>query len=79
MLKGSDDSGNESMWWVPVSYTTSNELNFTDTKPRTWLKAEPNVQLDVNITDDEWVMLNLQVAGNTICMFALSLLIMKYL
>ncbi|KAJ9596177.1 hypothetical protein L9F63_027197, partial [Diploptera punctata] len=63
LQKGKDNSCNESLWWVPISYTLSKDMNFTDTRPRVWLKAEPQIVLNANITDDEWIFLNLQATG----------------
>ncbi|KAJ9582914.1 hypothetical protein L9F63_022738 [Diploptera punctata] len=51
------------LWWVPISYTTSANINFTDTQARVWLRGVPSVKLQENLTDSHWIILNLQVTG----------------
>lgn len=59
---------NNPCWWVPLSYTTEQELDFNTTEPKTWLECdENNVAIDKEIIDlpekDEWVLFNVQLAG----------------
>ncbi|PSN55741.1 Aminopeptidase N [Blattella germanica] len=63
MLKTQDNSINDTLWWVPITYTTSKDPQFTETKPETWLKAEPEMMLLDKIDDDEWIILNIQSTG----------------
>lgn len=55
-------------WWVPLSYTTEQELDFNTTEPKTWLECDSNNQpihkqiIDLP-EDDEWVIFNIQMAG----------------
>ncbi|XP_068081869.1 uncharacterized protein [Anabrus simplex] len=60
-----DDSFEESerQWYVPVSYTTSQELEFSNTKPNVWLIPGNNTTLQGLPGDDQWIILNKQAAG----------------
>jgi aminopeptidase N len=50
-------------WWVPISYTKSTNSDFTDTKPKAWLRNQPELMLEENITDTEWIIFNIQATG----------------
>lgn len=55
-------------WWVPLSYTTEQELDFNTTEPKTWLECNStNQPISKEIfdlpEDDEWVIFNVQIAG----------------
>ncbi|XP_005179668.2 thyrotropin-releasing hormone-degrading ectoenzyme [Musca domestica] len=59
--------GASSCWWVPITYTTANELNFNDTTPKAWMpcnddsdRGESLVLYNV-ITENQWVIFNIQV------------------
>lgn len=60
-VKKSDEENNP-LWWVPLTYTTSNELNFNDTKPSRWMKAERSINVKEEIKENEWIIFNTQVA-----------------
>lgn len=51
------------LWWVPITFTTRNECNFTVTKPSHWMKAERSLTVDHNLEPAEWLIVNLQVTG----------------
>lgn len=53
----------ESLWWVPITYTTKRESNFTHTRPSHWMKAERSITIDEGIDSNDWLMVNLQVTG----------------
>ncbi|RZF34615.1 hypothetical protein LSTR_LSTR008640 [Laodelphax striatellus] len=51
-------------WWIPLSYTTSTELDFNDTRPREWFNVSNAChQVEINLDDDEWILFNIQLAG----------------
>lgn len=51
-------------WWVPISYTTSKELDFNTTKPKHWLPCtQSSILYEDFPADDEWVVLNVQSSG----------------
>lgn len=60
-LKLSDSES--SCWWVPLSFTTSQELDFANTKPKAWLECSEN---GVAITKD---LIDLPKADFSMCKF----------
>uniref|UniRef100_A0A146LLM8 Aminopeptidase n=2 Tax=Lygus hesperus TaxID=30085 RepID=A0A146LLM8_LYGHE len=54
----------EGEWWIPISYTTSKEGNFKNTKPRRWAApSEADQPLNITLQDDEWIILNIMGSG----------------
>lgn len=54
----------EVLWWIPLSYTTMNQANFNDTKPKDWIRGTKNFAKEFeNITTDEWIIVNIQGTG----------------
>lgn len=55
-------------WWVPLSFTTEQELDFNTTEPKTWLECDTDNQpiykelIDLP-EEDEWIIFNIQMAG----------------
>lgn len=64
-----DSVGSENpCWWVPLSFTTGEELDFETTEPDTWLKCDENgvaviKELNNLPEPDEWVLFNVQLSG----------------
>ncbi|XP_063230526.1 uncharacterized protein LOC134535382 [Bacillus rossius redtenbacheri] len=60
-------SGNPSdrQWWVPLTYTTESQLDFSNTTTRTWLNATVPAATITNLTASasEWVIFNIQEIG----------------
>ncbi|XP_012268487.2 aminopeptidase N isoform X2 [Athalia rosae] len=57
-------SGNEPLWWVPITFTSQNELNFKNTKPSHWMEAEPSLTLhNLKARSNEWMIFNVQETG----------------
>lgn len=50
-------------WWVPISYTSSKELDVNTTTPKLWMKCPKQSQSIQGIGKDDWLLLNLQIAG----------------
>jgi aminopeptidase N len=50
------------LWFIPISYTTKRELDFENTKPSYWMKAEKSMTIDQDIDNSEWIIFNTQVA-----------------
>lgn len=57
-------------WWVPLSYTTSEVLDFNSTQPKSWLRCKcsnTHVSIPETVTDlpDEtkWVVFNIEMSG----------------
>ncbi|XP_015184599.1 PREDICTED: aminopeptidase N isoform X1 [Polistes dominula] len=54
----------EPLWWIPITYTNEQELNFNRTQPNHWMKAERTVNLpSLNATAHQWVIFNVLETG----------------
>nr|XP_034185422.1 aminopeptidase N-like [Osmia lignaria] len=53
----SDGSTDETKWWVPLTYTHKSELEFKNTTPVAWLKANGD-SVTINIDTKEWILFN---------------------
>lgn len=55
----------DALWWIPLSYTTSKELDFVDTKPDDWIRGNDKFSKTFdNLTDNDWILVNIQSTGN---------------
>ncbi|XP_075230592.1 aminopeptidase N-like [Lycorma delicatula] len=62
LISGDDTS--DTKWYVPLTYTDSNEANFTNTIIREWLEpAIPQIEINMTLRTDDWVIFNLQQKG----------------
>ncbi|KAG7171432.1 Aminopeptidase N-like 3, partial [Homarus americanus] len=51
-------------WWVPLSYTSANNSDFSNTIPSEWMKdSEEHKALTSLPASDQWVIFNLQETG----------------
>ncbi|KAG5329665.1 AMPQ Aminopeptidase, partial [Acromyrmex heyeri] len=48
-------------WWIPVTFATQSNPNFSNTMPRYWLRPDQNISFTINSND--WIILNLQQTG----------------
>ncbi|XP_018368788.1 PREDICTED: aminopeptidase Q-like [Trachymyrmex cornetzi] len=48
-------------WWIPVTFTTQSNSNFSNTMPRYWLRPDKNISFTIN--SDDWIIVNLQQNG----------------
>lgn len=62
-VKPDEEEEQESLWWVPITYTTRLEKNFNNTRPSHWMRAERTITIEHEIDDTDWLMVNLQVTG----------------
>lgn len=54
----------DSLWWIPITYTTSNVLNFNETRPSSWIRKTKELLLpDVEINNLDWLIVNVQQTG----------------
>ncbi|KAL0133266.1 hypothetical protein PUN28_000801 [Cardiocondyla obscurior] len=54
----------KSLWWIPITYTSKKQLNFNNTRPIKWMKAERSISFnDTNVSPSEWVIFNVQETG----------------
>ncbi|XP_015519764.2 aminopeptidase N [Neodiprion lecontei] len=57
-------SDDKPLWWIPITYTSQNVLNFNETIPSRWMQAEPTITLsNLNTAANEWVIFNVQETG----------------
>ncbi|KAJ8921412.1 hypothetical protein NQ315_003030 [Exocentrus adspersus] len=62
ILNSKDDAN--SCWWVPLSYSTKQNLNFKTTTPEHWLSCPSKNYVIEDIADEkDWVIFNNQMAG----------------
>nr|CAD7445351.1 unnamed protein product [Timema bartmani] len=52
-------------WWVPLTYTTSDELDFINTSTKVWLnRTEESKNITIlNIKEKDWLIFNIQQIG----------------
>lgn len=51
-------------WWVPITYTTQDNVDFNSTHPKAWIKGtEDQIPLTSLPDSNTWIMLNLQATG----------------
>lgn len=59
----SEDDENP-LWWIPITYTTSRELNFKNTRPITWVPRSEIYEIeDRNLSTANWFIFNIQQTG----------------
>ncbi|XP_059049755.1 aminopeptidase N [Achroia grisella] len=52
------------VWWIPVSYTTASEKDFTSTRPKLWLRGERSIEVNnITVSQDDWFIANIQQTG----------------
>lgn len=62
------DLTSESLWWIPISYTTQSNPNFDDVSADFWIEGERSVVITNETapkpwTEDDWILANLQETG----------------
>uniref|UniRef100_A0A336KRZ8 Aminopeptidase N n=2 Tax=Culicoides sonorensis TaxID=179676 RepID=A0A336KRZ8_CULSO len=51
-------------WWIPITYTTSNNPVFTESKPNTWMRRDKMLFMsDPRLKNDNWLIANLMETG----------------
>ncbi|RLU25498.1 hypothetical protein DMN91_001654 [Ooceraea biroi] len=60
-----NDNGSKALrHWLPITFTTSEQLDFNNTTPRDWITPENSNRISVRLTHkNEWIILNLQQTG----------------
>ncbi|XP_064549574.1 aminopeptidase N [Drosophila montana] len=52
------------LWWIPITYTTADELNFENTRPTTWMPRTKTYELENrNLSTAKWFIFNIQQTG----------------
>lgn len=58
------DKQEDPLWWIPVTYTTSEELDFENTRPLTWIPKSKVYEIENrNLTTANWFIFNIQQSG----------------
>ncbi|XP_043469608.1 aminopeptidase N [Leptopilina heterotoma] len=51
-------------WWIPITFTSESKLNFNNTQPSHWMRAEKSLTIpDLDARSTEWVLFNVQETG----------------
>ncbi|XP_018334891.1 aminopeptidase N-like [Agrilus planipennis] len=59
-----DAPHNNGCWWIPLSYTNKQELNFTNTHPKAWQTCPKSETIINNVAKkDDWILINLRGTG----------------
>ncbi|KAG5321807.1 AMPN Aminopeptidase, partial [Acromyrmex heyeri] len=48
-------------WWIPITFATQSNPNFSSTVPRYWL--QPNQNITFKIDPNDWIIVNIQQTG----------------
>ncbi|XP_030369807.1 aminopeptidase N-like [Scaptodrosophila lebanonensis] len=66
-LYNSQTTKRDDCWWIPLSYTTSAELNFENTIPKHWFQCDGSkrrtMEVKTEATENDWILFNLQMTG----------------
>ncbi|KAG0720640.1 Aminopeptidase Ey [Chionoecetes opilio] len=60
---GKAEEEGSSRWWVPLSYTSAVNPNFTQTRPNIWMPRVASIILENLPAKDHWIFFNLQGTG----------------
>lgn len=62
--RSDSSSEEEPLWWIPITYTSAEEVDFQNTKPRTWIPRTRVYELkDAELTRSRWHLFNIQQTG----------------
>ncbi|XP_057331888.1 aminopeptidase N [Microplitis mediator] len=54
----------ESLWWIPITYTTEAVKNFNNTKPSHWMNAQRSLSLsNIGASNNQWAIFNILETG----------------
>lgn len=52
------------LWWIPITYTTAEELDFENTRPITWIPRSKIYEIESrNLSAADWFIFNIQQSG----------------
>ncbi|XP_034947292.1 uncharacterized protein [Chelonus insularis] len=57
-----DSISDDTVWWIPLTWTTVNVSNFETTSPKYWFHKRKEV-INLNHNASEWVIFNVQQSG----------------
>ncbi|KAM7359628.1 suppressor of ER stress-induced death isoform 1-T6 [Cochliomyia hominivorax] len=62
--QSNDIEDEDPLWWIPITYTTSEELDFENTRPLTWIPRSKIYEIESrNLTTANWFIFNIQQSG----------------
>lgn len=62
--QSNDMEEEEPLWWIPITYTTAEELDFENTRPLTWIPRSKIYEIESrNLTTANWFIFNIQQSG----------------
>lgn len=54
------------LWWVPLSYTSATKNDFSNTKPKYWMRQVPTLTIrEDDLPESDWFLVNVQQTGKT--------------
>ncbi|XP_011871822.1 PREDICTED: aminopeptidase N-like [Vollenhovia emeryi] len=56
------DDSTANRWWIPVTWTTQTDCNFSNTLPMDWL-TPVFTEVNFNINANDWIIVNVQQTG----------------
>lgn len=56
-----ENKGISNKWWIPITYATKSNPDFSKTTPSKWIGPNETVTIDVQLND--WVVVNVQQLG----------------
>lgn len=63
-LNNDHQNANDSLWWIPITYTTAEELEFGNTRPITWIPRSKVYEIENrNLSIADWFIFNIQQSG----------------
>ncbi|KAL1501644.1 hypothetical protein ABEB36_006938 [Hypothenemus hampei] len=57
------EEDNKNIWWIPLTYTTSDNLDFTELTNVTWLDPNSLSNFSITLKSGAWILANLQASG----------------
>lgn len=56
----------QTLWWIPITYTTQRKLEFSNTTTHYWLQPhKKEVVLNETYEKNEWIIVNLKQTGKS--------------
>lgn len=65
----------ETLWWIPLSYTTMSHADFNDTKPKDWIRGIESLFEDFDhMKQNDWIIVNIQGTGKIVHFLLVSII-----
>lgn len=63
LLRNPDSALTNYTWWIPITWTVKSKSDFDTTVTQQWI-GKNNFTIDVQMKKDDWIIFNLQSAGD---------------